>query len=341
MTLTQGYFVSVWCYGNQEDDDPPTTPDWQKWRWTHTGKLSQPINIYVKKFEVWYCNQRPSAFQNLSVSESLIPEEYHIVKNKGLRTLEFYEEWVCSLRCSIRLFLWFKLTLLLVLLSVRSQCSCGTMNRSSGSFLRCEFKQFVYRLGFGQVDFTWRFCCVCPGGPVADWKWSSWWEWWMTCWRRPEWISISRSWQRSPRYTDKQKAHWLLCASMTDTSAALHMLYAPRKIHTTPTSGFWGNLMQGPECTEGTLSGGGTGNLSVIKAVYEKLIFSWDFSFPVELAIHKIGNSAMTCLTDGGSAGARPGRAEHLQRCFPWGDSAGQRGLCWERTASCQTPVSS
>ncbi|XP_040040823.2 axonemal dynein light chain domain-containing protein 1 isoform X2 [Gasterosteus aculeatus] len=30
--------------------------------------------------------------QNLSVSESLIPEEYHIVKNKGLRTLEFYED---------------------------------------------------------------------------------------------------------------------------------------------------------------------------------------------------------------------------------------------------------
>ncbi|KAL6108193.1 axdnd1 [Pungitius sinensis] len=30
--------------------------------------------------------------ENLSVSESLIPEEYHIVKNKGLRTLEFYED---------------------------------------------------------------------------------------------------------------------------------------------------------------------------------------------------------------------------------------------------------
>ncbi|XP_078114779.1 axonemal dynein light chain domain-containing protein 1 [Sander vitreus] len=30
--------------------------------------------------------------QNLSVSESLIPEEYHIVKNKGLRSLEFFED---------------------------------------------------------------------------------------------------------------------------------------------------------------------------------------------------------------------------------------------------------
>uniref|UniRef100_A0A3B4U6A9 Axonemal dynein light chain domain containing 1 n=1 Tax=Seriola dumerili TaxID=41447 RepID=A0A3B4U6A9_SERDU len=30
--------------------------------------------------------------QNFSVSESLIPEEYHIVKNKGLRSLEFYED---------------------------------------------------------------------------------------------------------------------------------------------------------------------------------------------------------------------------------------------------------
>ncbi|KAG7513581.1 hypothetical protein JOB18_011935 [Solea senegalensis] len=30
--------------------------------------------------------------QKLSVSESLIPEEYHIVKNKGLRNLEFYED---------------------------------------------------------------------------------------------------------------------------------------------------------------------------------------------------------------------------------------------------------
>ncbi|KAK5869686.1 hypothetical protein PBY51_024386 [Eleginops maclovinus] len=30
--------------------------------------------------------------QNYSVSESLIPEEYHIVKNKGLRSLEFFED---------------------------------------------------------------------------------------------------------------------------------------------------------------------------------------------------------------------------------------------------------
>ncbi len=33
-----------------------------------------------------------SVSQNLSVSENLIPEEYHIVKNKGLQSLEFYEE---------------------------------------------------------------------------------------------------------------------------------------------------------------------------------------------------------------------------------------------------------
>ncbi|XP_026202232.1 axonemal dynein light chain domain-containing protein 1 isoform X2 [Anabas testudineus] len=33
-----------------------------------------------------------SDIQNLTVSESLIPEEYHIVKNKGLRSLEFYED---------------------------------------------------------------------------------------------------------------------------------------------------------------------------------------------------------------------------------------------------------
>ncbi|XP_034534055.1 axonemal dynein light chain domain-containing protein 1 isoform X2 [Notolabrus celidotus] len=30
--------------------------------------------------------------QNMSISESLIPEEYHIVKNKGLRNLELYED---------------------------------------------------------------------------------------------------------------------------------------------------------------------------------------------------------------------------------------------------------
>ncbi|XP_062251619.1 axonemal dynein light chain domain-containing protein 1 [Platichthys flesus] len=30
--------------------------------------------------------------QNLSITDSLIPEEYHIVKNKGLRGLEFYED---------------------------------------------------------------------------------------------------------------------------------------------------------------------------------------------------------------------------------------------------------
>lgn len=33
--------------------------------------------------------------QNSSVSESLIPEEYRMVKNKGLQSLEFYEECVC------------------------------------------------------------------------------------------------------------------------------------------------------------------------------------------------------------------------------------------------------
>lgn len=31
-------------------------------------------------------------FQNWKVSESLIPEEYRVVKNKGLQSLEFYEE---------------------------------------------------------------------------------------------------------------------------------------------------------------------------------------------------------------------------------------------------------
>ncbi|XP_040896473.1 axonemal dynein light chain domain-containing protein 1 isoform X2 [Toxotes jaculatrix] len=30
--------------------------------------------------------------QNMNISESLIPEEYHIVKNKGLQSLEFYED---------------------------------------------------------------------------------------------------------------------------------------------------------------------------------------------------------------------------------------------------------
>uniref|UniRef100_A0A673CG03 Axonemal dynein light chain domain containing 1 n=1 Tax=Sphaeramia orbicularis TaxID=375764 RepID=A0A673CG03_9TELE len=30
--------------------------------------------------------------ENLSVSDSLVPEEYHIVKNKGLQSLEFYED---------------------------------------------------------------------------------------------------------------------------------------------------------------------------------------------------------------------------------------------------------
>ena len=52
-------------------------------------------------------------------------------------------------------------------------------------------------------------------------------------------------------------------------------------------------------------------------------------------------NIAMECLTDGGSAGAGAGWAEHLQHCFPWSDPAGQRGLCWEGTAACQAQVSS
>jgi len=40
---------------------------------------------------------RSSVFQNVNVSDRLIPEEYHMVKNKGLRSLEFFEEWVCFL----------------------------------------------------------------------------------------------------------------------------------------------------------------------------------------------------------------------------------------------------
>lgn len=52
--------------------------------------------INVHKYTVWGDNHGHSVFQSLSVSESLIPEEYHIVKNKGLQSLEFYEEWVSS-----------------------------------------------------------------------------------------------------------------------------------------------------------------------------------------------------------------------------------------------------
>ncbi|XP_029988562.1 axonemal dynein light chain domain-containing protein 1 [Sphaeramia orbicularis] len=37
-------------------------------------------------------NRSSSVLQNLSVSDSLVPEEYHIVKNKGLQSLEFYED---------------------------------------------------------------------------------------------------------------------------------------------------------------------------------------------------------------------------------------------------------
>lgn len=37
-------------------------------------------------------SERADDTQNLTVSESLIPEDYHIVKNKGLRNLELYED---------------------------------------------------------------------------------------------------------------------------------------------------------------------------------------------------------------------------------------------------------
>lgn len=48
----------------------------------------------------------------------------------------------------------------------------------------------------------------------------------------------------------------------------------------------------------------------------------------------------MTCLPAGGSAWAREGWAKYLQHCLPWTDQAGERGLCRERTAACQTQVS-
>lgn len=48
-------------------------------------------------YTVWGDNQGFSVFQDVTVSESLVPEEYHIVKNKGLESLEFYEEWVCPI----------------------------------------------------------------------------------------------------------------------------------------------------------------------------------------------------------------------------------------------------
>lgn len=37
-------------------------------------------------------NNTLSVFQISNISESLIPEEYRVVKNKGLQSLEFYEE---------------------------------------------------------------------------------------------------------------------------------------------------------------------------------------------------------------------------------------------------------
>jgi len=47
----------------------------------------------------------------------------------------------------------------------------------------------------------------------------------------------------------------------------------------------------------------------------------------------------MACSTDGGSAGAGAGGAEHLQHRFPRADPAGQRRLCRERTAARQAQV--
>ncbi|KAJ0032816.1 hypothetical protein NQD34_002897 [Periophthalmus magnuspinnatus] len=37
-------------------------------------------------------SEKAADTQNMTVSESLIPDEYHIVKNKGLRSLELYED---------------------------------------------------------------------------------------------------------------------------------------------------------------------------------------------------------------------------------------------------------
>lgn len=51
------------------------------------------VSIFILSFSSLL--RHYSVFQDLSGSESVIPEEYHIVQNKGLQSLELYEEWVC------------------------------------------------------------------------------------------------------------------------------------------------------------------------------------------------------------------------------------------------------
>uniref|UniRef100_A0A3B4ZI33 Axonemal dynein light chain domain containing 1 n=1 Tax=Stegastes partitus TaxID=144197 RepID=A0A3B4ZI33_9TELE len=53
-----------------------------------TQRKATPLPPYTMRSD----NRGHSVFQNLSISESLIPEEYHIVKNKGIQSLEFYED---------------------------------------------------------------------------------------------------------------------------------------------------------------------------------------------------------------------------------------------------------
>lgn len=140
MVPIQRYFFPVWCCGNQKEDDTPAPTYWKEWHWWHRGELPHLMlkiacasectcphfpfltacsitdswscgitgftwifaAIHVSMRTAWGDNHGCFVFQNLCVSDSFIPEEYHIVKNKGIRSLEFYEEWasLCSV-CSL------------------------------------------------------------------------------------------------------------------------------------------------------------------------------------------------------------------------------------------------
>lgn len=122
----QRYFVFVRCNDCTEENNTAATADWEEEGWRQAGELSalsvqrsvietavlENRHIASWAVKLWClttnsCNREFwllwwwAVFQGTSVSEGdLMPEEFYIVRNKGLQSLELYEEWVCLLLSS-------------------------------------------------------------------------------------------------------------------------------------------------------------------------------------------------------------------------------------------------
>ena len=70
-------------------DEPKSPPKNYKW----TGDATVCVFVFMWP-SCWFHNRFPP--QDLKHMETLIPEEFHIVKNKGVQALECFDEWAKS-----------------------------------------------------------------------------------------------------------------------------------------------------------------------------------------------------------------------------------------------------